>query len=53
VRYAAGLRKSGEVSMTLQLPVFWVPHVMAFACVVVVLVTLYHLFHPGKALLKP
>ena len=53
VRYGTGLRKSGEVSMTLQLPVFWVPYVMAFACVVVVLVTLYHLFHPGKPLLKP
>ena len=53
VHYGAGLRKSGEVSMTLQLPVFWVPYVMAFACAVVVLVTLYHLFHPGKALLEP
>lgn len=53
VHFGAGLRSSGEVSMTLQLPVFWVPYVMAFACVVVVLVTLYHLLHPGKALLKP
>ena len=53
VHYGIGLRKSGEVSMTLQLPVFWVPHVMAFSCAVVVLVTLYHLFHPGKPLLKP
>jgi TRAP-type C4-dicarboxylate transport system permease small subunit len=53
VHYGAGLGKRGEVSMTLQLPVFWVPYVMAFACAVVVLVTLYHLFHPGKALLKP
>jgi TRAP-type C4-dicarboxylate transport system permease small subunit len=51
--YGAGLRKSGQVSTTLQLPVFWVPYVMAFSCAVVVLVTLYHLFHPGKALLKP
>ena len=53
VHHGAALRKSGEVSMTLQLPVFWVPYVMAFACAVCVLVTLYHLFHPGKALLKP
>ena len=53
VHYGIGLRKSGEVSMTLQLPVFWVPHVMAFSCAVVVLVTLYHLIHPGKPLLKP
>jgi preprotein translocase subunit Sec61beta len=30
-----------------------VPYVVAFACAVAVLVTLYHLFHPGKALLKP
>ena len=53
MQYGAGLRRSGEVSMTMQLPVFWVPYVMAFSCAVVVLVTLYHLFHPGKALLKP
>jgi TRAP-type C4-dicarboxylate transport system permease small subunit len=51
VHYGIGLKKSGEVSMTLQLPVFWVPHVMAFSCAIVVLVTLYHFLHPGKALL--
>jgi TRAP-type C4-dicarboxylate transport system permease small subunit len=53
MRYGAALRKSGEVSMTLQLPVFLVPYVMAFSCGLVVLVTLYHLLHPGKALLNP
>jgi TRAP-type C4-dicarboxylate transport system permease small subunit len=53
ISYGAKLRRSGEVSMTLQLPVFWVPYVMAFSCALVVLVTLYHLLHPGKALLKP
>ena len=51
--YGARLRSSGEVSMTLQLPVFWVPYVMAFSCALVVLVTLYHLLHPGKALIQP
>lgn len=40
VHYGMGLRKSGEVNMTLQLSAFWVPYVMAFSCVVVVLVTL-------------
>jgi TRAP-type C4-dicarboxylate transport system permease small subunit len=53
VHYGNALKKSGEVSMTLQLPVFWVPYVMAFSCAVVVLVTLYHLLHPGKMLLNP
>ena len=53
IHYGLRLRRSGEVSMTLQLPVFWVPYVMAFSCAVVVLVTLSHLLHPGKALLNP
>jgi TRAP-type C4-dicarboxylate transport system permease small subunit len=52
VRYGMAMKQSGEVSMTLQLPVFWVPHVMAAACSLVVLVTLYHLFHPGRSLLE-
>ena len=51
--YGARLRSSGEVSLTLQLPVFWIPYVMAFACAQVVLITFYHLFHPGSPLLKP
>ena len=53
LRYGARLQSSGEVSMTLKLPVFWVPHLMAFDCAVVVLITFYHILHPGKALLKP
>jgi len=48
VQYGNALKKSGEVSMTLQLPVFWVPYMMAFSCAVVVLVTLYHLLHRGE-----
>lgn len=53
ISYGTKLRSSGEVSMTLQLPVFWVPYVMAFSCAQVVLVTLWHLLHPGKPLIKP
>jgi len=33
---------SGEVTSTLQLPVFWVSYVVALSCAVVVLVKLYH-----------
>ena len=51
--YGTRLRSSGEVSMTLRLPVFWVPYLMAFSCAQVVLVTLWHLLHPGKPLIKP
>lgn len=51
--YGSSLRQKGEVSMTLQLPVFWVPYVLAASCILVVLVKLYHLTHPGKPMLKP
>ena len=53
VDYGRSLKAKGEVSMTLQLPVFWVPYVLAFSCALVVLITLYHLLHPGNELIKP
>lgn len=51
--YGASLRRSGEVSLTLQLPVFWVPYVIAFACGVTLLVILHNLLHPGREMIKP
>jgi len=53
VWYGNSLRESGEVSLTLGLPVFWVPYLLAVSCGLVVLIKLYHLFHPGQSLLKP
>lgn len=53
VKYGNALKESGEVSSTLQLPVFWVPYVIAVSCALVVLVTLFHLLHPGKEMIKP
>jgi TRAP-type C4-dicarboxylate transport system permease small subunit len=53
VDYGNSLRARGEVSMTLQLPVFWVPYVLAVSCALVVLIKLYHLTHPGKSMIKP
>ena len=53
VVYGNSLKKSGEVSMTLQFPVFWVPYLLAISCVLVALVTLYHLYSPGKEMIKP
>jgi len=53
VQYGNSLQRSGEVSLTLQLPVFWVPYLLAASCGLVVLIKLYHLFHPGQPLLKP
>lgn len=53
VLYGNRLKLSGEVSLTLQLPVFWVPYVIAASCGLVVLITLYHLLNPGRELIKP
>ncbi len=53
VDYGNSLRQKGEVSMTLQLPIFWVPYVLALSCALVVLIKIYHLSHPGKPMIKP
>ena len=53
VDYGNSLRAKGEVSMTLQLPIFWVPYVLAVSCALVVLIKVYHVTHPGKPMIKP
>lgn len=53
VRYGVSLRAAGELSTTLRLPIFWIPHVIAFSCSLVVLVTLHNLLHPGRTMIKP
>lgn len=53
VQYGESLRQSGEVSLTMGLPVFWLPYLLAGSCALVVLIKLYHLFHPGRPLLEP
>jgi len=53
VEYGNSLRVKGEVSMTLQLPIFWVPYLLAVSCALVVLIKVYHLTHPGKPMIKP
>lgn len=53
VSYGMSLKARGQVTPTLQMPDFWVPYVLAASCAVVCLVTVYHLFHPGKELIKP
>ena len=53
VRYGLALKQSGQVTMTLQIPVFWLPYVIALACGAMVLVILYNLLHPGREMIKP
>lgn len=53
ILYGCEIRNTGQVSQTLQLPVFWVPYVIGFCCSVVVLVILHNLLHPGREMIKP
>jgi TRAP-type C4-dicarboxylate transport system permease small subunit len=53
VQHGLSLKSSGTVSMTIQLPIFWIPYVLACSCGLMVLITIYHLLHPGKELIKP
>ena len=44
---------SGEVTATLHMPMFWVPWLAALACLVTAGVTLWHLLHPGRSMIRP
>lgn len=53
IRYGVSLKAAGQVSATLQWPVFWIPHLIAVCCTATVGVMVFQLFHPGKEMLKP
>jgi TRAP-type C4-dicarboxylate transport system permease small subunit len=50
-QYGARLRSLGQVSTTLQAPIFWVPWYVSFSCLLTALVIAYHLIRPGKAMM--
>lgn len=51
--YGHQLRRVGQVSLTLEVPLFWVPYLLSLACALVVLVILHNLIHPGREMIKP
>ncbi|MCF7854727.1 MAG: TRAP transporter small permease [Candidatus Pacebacteria bacterium] len=53
ILYARALRLSGEVTPTLELPLYPVVYVVAVVCFLVVLVILHHLVHPGREMIRP
>jgi TRAP-type C4-dicarboxylate transport system permease small subunit len=53
IKYGASLHRSGEVTPTLEIPLYGVMYLIAFSCVVVALVVLFNLLNPKKELIKP
>lgn len=52
VGYGTRFLRNGEVTGTIEMPVFWVPWVMAAAFAVTALVVVFHLVYPGRGLVK-
>ncbi len=50
--YGVALFESGEVFPNLGLPVFWIPFVISLNCLLMMVVFVYHLIHPGKEYIK-
>jgi TRAP-type C4-dicarboxylate transport system permease small subunit len=53
VQYGGELRASGQVTLTLQWPIFWLPYWMAVCTAVMIPVLVYLFVHPEKELMKP
>ncbi len=52
ILYGIMLLKSNQVMQTLPIPVFWIPWMISLSCVLMILTIIYHIFHPGKELVK-
>jgi TRAP-type C4-dicarboxylate transport system permease small subunit len=53
VQYGIDLKASGEGTVTLRWPIFWLPPWMAVCTAATILVLVFQITHPGKELMKP
>jgi hypothetical protein len=53
VGYGLYLASAGQVMLTLKIPVFWLPFLLSGIFVLLIIITFYHLIHPGKGMIKP
>jgi TRAP-type C4-dicarboxylate transport system permease small subunit len=53
VRAGNTFLRTGEVSATLQVPLFWVPWVMAAGCALAGMASMFHLLNPGREMTRP
>ena len=53
VRQGRIFQASGEQTPPMHLPVFWVFWVLALACGLTACVTLWHLLHPSRSMMRP
>ena len=51
IRYSRSLHAAGQLMPTLRMPVFWLPLLIAFNALLVFIVILHHLLHPGREMI--
>ena len=51
-RHGLSLFDKAEVFPNLGMPVFWIPILISLNCVLMMIVFIYHLIHPGKEYIK-
>jgi len=52
VGYGVRFLRNGQVTDTIELPIFWVPWLMAVSFGVTALVVVFHLVYPGREMIK-
>ncbi len=53
VQYGRSMKAANQLTMSLHMPEFWIPYVIAFCCAAVALVKIHNMLHPGKPMIKP
>jgi TRAP-type C4-dicarboxylate transport system permease small subunit len=53
LKYGIALKQSGVVLPTSQIPLFWMAYVISLNSLVMILVFINNLLHPGKEMIKP
>lgn len=51
--YGHALQESGQVTPTLQVPIFWTLYVLSFSCALVALIIIHNMLHPNREMIKP
>ena len=53
IKHGLSLWESGQMMMTLKIPIFWIPFLISFNSLLMMIIIFYHLIHPGKEMIKP
>lgn len=53
IQQGNALKRSNVVSLSLGIPQFWIPYIIAVSCLLTTFVVFHNLLHPGREMIKP